>query len=105
TNVYTLFWAQPRRNWRATPFMQSRRPVGFGPSSNTWPRCPPQRRQCTSVRTEKKLRSVEVRTAPSIGAQKLGHPVRLSYFVSDAKRGRSQPAQTNVPRPYSLCRG
>ncbi len=29
----------------ATPFMQYRRPVGFGPSSNTWPRWPPQRRQ------------------------------------------------------------
>ena len=24
--------------------------VGGGPSSNTCPRCPPQRRQCTSVR-------------------------------------------------------
>ena len=31
--------------------MQYRWPVGPGPSSNTWPRWPPQARQTTSVRT------------------------------------------------------
>jgi hypothetical protein len=45
------------------------------------------------VRTVKKLRSVEVRMAPSIGAEKLGHPVPLSYFISDVKSGRSHAAQ------------
>ena len=40
-------------NVRAAPFMQNRSPVGLGPSSNTCPRCPPQREQCTSVRTMK----------------------------------------------------
>src|SRR5882724_1230624 len=31
---------QSGTNFRAAPFMQYRRPVGLGPSSNTWPRCP-----------------------------------------------------------------
>ena len=36
----------------ATPFMQKRLPVVWiGPSSNTWPRWPPQWAQCTSVRS------------------------------------------------------
>jgi hypothetical protein len=30
---------------------------------------------------------------PAIGAKKLGQPVPLSYFDSEVKRGRSQPAQ------------
>ena len=34
-----------------TPFMQYRRPDGRGPSSKTWPKCPLQRAQWTSVRT------------------------------------------------------
>jgi len=29
----------------ATPLLQYRSPVGDGPSSNTWPWCPPQRAQ------------------------------------------------------------
>src|SRR5271156_87159 len=35
----------------ATALMQKRRPVGTGPSSKLWPRCPPQRAQWTSVRS------------------------------------------------------
>ena len=38
--------------------------MGFGPSSKTWPRCPSQREQCTSVRFMKKERSTLVPTAP-----------------------------------------
>lgn len=34
----------------AAPFMQYRLPVGFGPSLNTWPKCPPQSAHNTSVR-------------------------------------------------------
>ena len=39
-------------------FMQYRNPVGFGPSSNTCPKCASQRAQLTFVRTSPKLRSV-----------------------------------------------
>ena len=63
--------------------MQYRSPVGRGPSSNTWPRCPLQRAQCTSVRSIPRVRSVVVSTASASGAQKLGHPVPLSNFVSE----------------------
>src|SRR3712207_7405647 len=46
----TLFRShQAGTNFSATPFMHQRWPVGGGPSSKTWPRCPPQRRQWTSV--------------------------------------------------------
>jgi len=38
--------------------------------------------------------STVVPMAPSIGVQKLGHPVPLSNLVSDEKRGNSQPAHT-----------
>jgi hypothetical protein len=38
------------RKSSARPFRQCRLPVGSGPSSKTWPKWPPQRRQCTSVR-------------------------------------------------------
>ena len=47
----------------------------------------------------KKLLSVAVTTAFSIGAQKLGQPVPLSNFVVEENSGRSQPAQWKVPAP------
>src|SRR5512134_2272324 len=79
---------------KETPFMQYRNPVGGGPSSKTWPRWPPQRRQCTSVRTVKnRVRSSEVPMAFSSGAQKLGQPVPLSNLVVEENRGKLQPAQ------------
>jgi len=37
-------------NFNAAPLMQYRNPVGFGPSSKTWPRWPSQLQQTTSVR-------------------------------------------------------
>src|SRR2546427_334178 len=76
----------------AAPFMQKRVRVGGGPSGNTWPRCPPHRAQCTSTRFMNKVLSVDVSTACSTGAQKLGHPVPLSNFVSEEKSGSPQPA-------------
>ena len=82
--------------------MQYRRPVGGGPSSNTWPRCPPHRLQCTSVRVMPKLRSVVLPMAPSMGAKKLGHPVRLSNLRSAVKRGWPHPAHRNVPSRCSV---
>src|SRR5579859_3808704 len=49
--------------------------------------------------------SLLVPTAFSNGAQKLGQPVPLSNFVVDEKRGRSHPAQSNVPGRSSLSSG
>ena len=88
-------------NFTATPFMQYRSPVGGGPSLKTWPRCPPQRLQCTSVRVTKNDRSWDVPMALSSGCQKLGQPVPLSYLVSEENSGRSHPAQRNVPVRFS----
>ena len=42
---------------RDTELMQYRRPVGAGPSSKTWPRCPLQTAHCTSTRRIPKLLS------------------------------------------------
>ena len=52
----------------------------------------------------KDLSSV-VPTAFSIGAQKLGQPVRLSYLVSEENRSSAQPAQANVPFRFSCNNG
>src|SRR5277367_5007961 len=46
-----------------------------------------------------------VPTAPSRGAQKLGHPVPLSNLVAELNRSRSQPAQVKVPRRSSCSSG
>ena len=59
-------------NFNAMPLMQYRSPVGGGPSSNTCPKWPPHRRQCTSVRGSSRRRSVEVSTALGSGRKKLG---------------------------------
>jgi len=72
--------------------MQYLRPVGAGPSSNTWPRCEPQFAHWTSVlRMKKKLRS-DSSLMPSffMGCQKLGQPVPESNLVSESKRGLPQ---------------
>src|SRR4030095_13379550 len=37
--------------------------------------------------------------------KKLGQPVPLSYFMSEVKRARLQPTQTNIPGRFSLFRG
>ena len=75
-------------------FMQYRCPVGRGPSSKTWPRCPPHRAQVASTRVIPKLRSVCSVIAPSrIGSKKLGYPVPDSNFVSELKSSAPQPAQ------------
>src|SRR5262245_35704987 len=37
--------------------------------------------------------------------KKLGHPVPLSYFISEVKSARLQPTQTNIPGRFSLFRG
>ncbi len=82
--------------------MQYRNPVGRGPSGKTWPRCPLQRAQCTSVRSIPRVRSVVVSTASGIGAKKLGHPVRLSNFVSEVKS--SWPHARTTENPVTVLR-
>src|ERR1700684_904299 len=81
--------------------MQSRRPVGGGPPEKTWPRCEPQREQCTSVRVMPMLRSMLVSTPPSTGVSKLGQPVPLSNLVLLSNKCCPQPAQTKVPGRFS----
>ena len=44
-------------NFKASEFIQYLSPVGFGPSSNTCPRCDLQRAHRTSVRTSPRERS------------------------------------------------
>src|SRR5471030_1412702 len=80
-------------------------PFGFGPSSNTWPRWPPQRRQWISVRSMPKVLSVVAPTAWSSGFQKLGQPVWLSNLVLDENSGSAQPAQANLPARCSSLSG
>ena len=71
--------------------MQYRSPVGSGPSSKTCPRCEPHRRQTTSDRDMKKLRSCFSATfSLEKGAKKLGHPVPESNLVSDLNSGSPQ---------------
>src|SRR5471032_2197855 len=72
-------------------FMQYRKPVGRGPSGNTWPRWAPQFRHRASVRVMPWLWSTFSSTASvSSDAEKLGQPVPESNFVSDENRGASQ---------------
>src|SRR6185295_13565429 len=90
-----------RSSLSAAELMQYRSPVGSGPSSKTCPRCPSQAAHSTSVRVMKKLRSVLVPTAaPSMGSQKLGHPVPESNLVPDAKSGAPHPAHVYVPSSF-----
>ena len=48
TGLYSTF--DFLTNLRTVPLMQWRIPVGGGPSSKAWPRCPSQRAQRTSTR-------------------------------------------------------
>ena len=74
--------------------MQYRLPVSGGPSSNTWPRCDPQRAQLTSVRTMPWLVSVSSVTFWRFaGSQKLGQPVPDSNFASASNSSLPQAAQ------------
>ena len=88
------FWVEIQRN----PVHTVAQPVGRGPSSNTCPRCPLHREQCTSVRYHSvRSRSVVVSTALSSGAQKLGQPVPLSNFVYESNRSWPHPAHRKTP--------
>src|SRR5947208_6071325 len=83
--------------------MQKRSPVGRGPSSNTWPRWPPQRAQTTSVRVMPCETSSRTSTASATaGSVKLGQPEPESNFVSELNSSAPQPAHLNTP--WSLVR-
>jgi hypothetical protein len=101
--VLTPNLSHPRfTNFNDPELMQYRKPVGSGPSSNTWPRCASHKAQFTAVRTIPKLVSRSVRTFSSaMGAQKLGHPVPDSNFVSESNSAFSQ--QMHRYSPFS-CR-
>ena len=69
---------------RDNELIQYRSLVGFGPSSNTCPKCEPHLLQLTSTLTIPKLLSsmYSIRSSSS-GLKKLGQPVPESNFVSD----------------------
>ena len=85
--------------------MQYRKPVGWGPSLKTWPRCPPQLLQSTSVRVMPSELSDRSSTAFGRAFQKLGQPVPLSNLVVDENRSCPQPAQPNTPERCSSLSG
>jgi len=58
-----------------------------------------------AVRCIPSVKSFEVPTALSSGAQKLGQPVPLSNLVVDEKRSRLHPAQAKVPLRDSCSNG
>src|ERR1700751_517097 len=71
-------------NFSEAEFMQYRRPVGCGPSSNTCPRWASRSVQFTSSRIIPRLVSRRVYTfSSSIVDQKLGQPDPDSNFVSE----------------------
>ena len=77
--------------------MQWRLPVGGGPSSKTCPRCPPQRRQCSSMRVMNEGRVLAC-TDVALDLRPEARPAGAgSNFCLGRKSGRSQPAQSNVP--------
>src|ERR1700733_1390279 len=102
----SIFWirnsdrTQSRENYTAftkrsdAEFMQYRRPVGLGPSSNTWPRCASHSVHATAVLAMPRLMSLELLTfSGAIGCQKLGQPVPESNFVSELNSALSQQMQ------------
>src|SRR3989338_1988883 len=99
-SLYAYFCAffsfpSPFLNPSAPEFMQNLSPVGSGPSSNIWPRCPPHFLHSTSVlRIPWLISSFVSMLFFSAGAKKLGHPLPDSNFVSDMKSLLPQPAHT-----------
>src|SRR5690606_24197044 len=83
--------------FNASPLIQCLFPVVSGPSLKTWPRCPPQVAQCSSVLVYPSFLSVEKATLPLISLSKLGQPVPLSNLCLLSKTGVPHPAHTYVP--------
>src|SRR3989344_177175 len=74
-----------------------------GPSSNTCPRCDPQRAQVISVRSMPCDASRFVSIAPGSAWSNDGQPVPESNFASELKSEFPQAAQAYVPSAFS-CR-
>jgi hypothetical protein len=74
--------------------MQYRRPLGGGPSGNTWPRCASQVLQTVSTRFRKAGPSKRYAIALSAtGCVNEGQPVPDSNFSEPSKRTVSQQTQ------------
>src|SRR5690606_6886533 len=79
---------------RLTELMQYLCPVvSRGPSSKTWPKCPPQLAQRVSVRIMPWELSLTYSIAPSTALSKEGHPQLLSNLCTLSKRRALQAAQ------------
>ena len=75
--------------------------VGFGPSSNTCPKCAPHLLQFTSVRTiPYEVSEMYSILSSEIGFQKLGHPEPESNFASDEKRSSPQHVHLKFPSSF-----
>ena len=71
--------------------MQYLKPVGFGPSSKTCPKCASHFVHLTSVLVlASELSSCSDITESFIGTKKLGHPHPASNFVCDSNKGSLQ---------------
>jgi hypothetical protein len=82
-------------NRSAAEFMQYRRPVGLGPSSNTCPKCESAWAERTSVRSTRSLWSLcVVMFLGSSGRVKLGQPVPESYLSSELNSGSPDTTST-----------
>src|SRR2546425_10060793 len=83
---------------RDSEFTQYRIPVGWGPSSKTCPRWPPQFLQRISTLSIPSVRSgTSTMLSLASAVQKLGQPEPESYFVSEEKSSAPQAAQTYTP--------
>ncbi len=102
---YRLYTSFTKRS--DAEFIQYRSPVGFGPSSNTCPRCASHSVHETAVRSMPRLPSEISRTFSfAIGSQKLGQPVPESNFVAELNSALLQQMQRKIPfRAHSeVCR-
>src|ERR1051325_3821463 len=88
-----------------TEFRQYRRPVGLGPSSNTCPRCAPQRSHRISVRTiPRELSECSATWSLSKGWKKLGQPVPELNFASLENSGSPHSRQMYTPSLWLATR-
>jgi hypothetical protein len=86
------------KNLSEAEFMQYLRPVGGGPSSKTWPKCPPHFEHSTSVLAMPSDPSFSIFMAFfETGEKKLGQPLMELNFSPELNRGASQAAQTYLP--------
>jgi len=94
-------YRRPRRGRaRARTVDAIAQPGRVRPSSNTWPRWPPQFEHTTYVRACE-LASRSVSTVRRGGLVEARQPVPESNFVSETKSSAPQPAQRKVPFSFA----